>query len=300
MNKLAIIGVPSSAGARLTGQERAPQAFRQAGFIENLQSAGLEVIDFGDLPLVTFKPDQQHPKAQNLQLVADVAKSVNKQIERAVRDKAVPIVLGGDCSIALGVVSGLIGQSPNLGLMYFDGDLDLNTPETTFSGIFDGMVIAHMTGNGVDALTRLGRRYPLMAEEDIVLFGYNIDAVGIDAVEIEGLQQRQMAKYPVSQIQGKAVESASEALAQLENRTDSILVHFDVDVIDYDDFPVGDLPHENGLSFDDTIRALDVFVASLKFAGLIITEFNAERDPDGEHARRLVEAVTKVLGKKGN
>ena len=65
--------------------------------------------------------------------------------------------------------------------MYLDGDLDLNTPDTTPSGIFDGMVMAHIIGKGVDSLSRIGPRYPLMAEENIALFGYNTEAGWIDA-----------------------------------------------------------------------------------------------------------------------
>jgi arginase len=295
MRKIGIIGVPSSAGARQTGQERAPQSFRRAGFIENLHSVGLEVSDFGDLAEVPFQPDQQHPKAQNLQLVVEVVKRVANQVDVALRDNAIPVVLGGDCTITLGVLAGLISHAPNLGLMYFDGDLDLNTPDTTPSGIFDGMVIAHMTGKGVDTLARLGPRYPLMAEEDIVLFGYNTEAGAIDAVEVEVLQQCQMIKYPVSQIRGKAKESAREAVSQLENKAGSILVHFDVDVIDFDDFPAADVPHSQGLSFDEAMAALSVFVASRKLAGLVITEFNADRDADGTLAHRFVDAVAKAL-----
>ncbi len=298
MKKVCIVGVPSSAGARRTGQERAPQSFRRAGFIERLHSAGLEVIDLGDLSEVPFRPDQQHPKAQNLQLVVDVANCVANQVEGAVRDNALPIVIGGDCTITLGVVAGLISHAPNLGLMYFDGDLDLNTPDTTPSGIFDGMVMAHMTGKGLDTLARVGPRYPLMAEEDIVLFGYNTEAGAIDAAEIEVLQQCQMLKYPVSKIRGKAKESAREALSQLENKVDSILVHFDVDVIDFEDFPAGDVPHYHGLSFDEAMSALDVFVNSRKLAGMVITEFNTDRDVDGALAHRLVDAVAKTLERK--
>ncbi len=298
MRRIGIVGVPSSAGARQTGQEQAPRAYRKAGLTERLRSAGLTVTDFGNLPEIPFRPDQQHPKAQNLQLVVDVAKRVANQVEGAVRDNALPVVLGGDCTITLGVVAGLISHAPNLGLMYFDGDLDLNTPDSTSSGIFDGMVMAHMTGKGVDSLARVGPRYPLMAEEDIVLFGYNIEAGAIDAVEIEVLQQCQMLKYPVSQIRGKAKESAREALSQLENKADSILVHFDVDVIDFDDFPAGDVPHYHGLSFDEKMSALDVFIASRKFAALVITEFNADRDPEGTLAVRFVDAVAKTLARK--
>jgi len=295
MNRVAIIGVPSSAGARRTGQERAPQSFRRAGFIGYLQSGGMNVIDLGDLPEVLFQPDQENPKAQNLQLVVDVAKSVAELVENAKCENYIPIVLGGDCSITLGVVSGLISHEPSLGLMYFDGDLDLNTPDTTPSGIFDGMVIAHMIGKGADTLAHFGPRYPLMAEEDIVLFGYNTKAGAIDVVEIEILERSQMMRYPVSQIRGKARESAREALSQLENKTDSILVHFDVDVIDSNDFPAGDVPHHHGLSFNEAMNALEVFINSHKFGGLVITEFNANYDAFGVLARRFVKAVAKTL-----
>jgi len=136
-----------------------------------------------------------------------------------------------------------------------------------------------------------------MAEEDIVLFGYNTGTGWIDAAEFEALQQSRMIKYPLSRIRETAKESAREALDQLENKADSILIHFDVDVIDYDDFPVGDVPHHKGLGFDEAMSALEVFITSRKFAGLVITEFNANRDADGMHARRFVKAVAKVLEK---
>ncbi len=295
MKEIGIIGVPSSIGARQTGQEKAPRAFRQASLIEKLQASGHFVTDYGDLPEVPFRPDPQHPKAQNLQLVVEVAQRVAEKVETVVSEDHLPLVLGGDCTIALGVLAGLIRQTPDLGLMYFDGDVDLNTPATTESGIFDGMVMAHILGMGADELARIGPRYPLMAEEDIVLFGYNDEAGWIDAAEMEVLAQRKMMTYPVTQIRGKVKESAQEALSQLESRTESILVHFDVDVIDYEDFPAADLAHHQGVGFDDTMAALSIFTTSPKLAGLVITEFNVERDPDGALARRFVEAVAKAL-----
>ena len=256
------------------------------------------MTDFGDLPEVPFRPDQQHPKAQNLQLVVEVAKRVANQVEAVVRDHDLPIVLGGDCTITLGVLAGLIRQTPNLGLMYFDGDVDLNTPDTTVSGIFDGMVMAHIIGKGVAELARVGPRYPLMAEENIVLFGYNADAGWIDVAETQVLAQCQMMTYPLAQIRGTVKELAKQALTQLESKADSILIHFDVDVIDFDDFPAADVPHYQALSFDEAMAALGVFIASRKLAGLVITEFNAERDADGMLADRFVDAVAKALAEK--
>ena len=300
MRKIGIVGVPSSAGARQTGQEQAPRAYRQASLTERLRLAGLSVTDFGDLPEIPFRPDQQHPRAQNFQLVVELARRVAEQVEVVVRDNALPIVLGGDCTITLGVLAGLITQVPNLGLMYFDGDVDLNTPDTTVSGIFDGMVMAHIIGKGVDALARVGPRYPLMAEENIVLFGYNAEAGRVDAAETQVLAQCRMTKYPLSQIRGIAKDVAKEALTQLENKADSILIHFDVDVIDFVDFPVADVPHYQGLRFDEAMSALDVFIASRKFVGLVITEFNADRDADGMIARRFVDALAKALEERGD
>lgn len=295
MKKLGIVGVPSSAGARQTGQERAPRAYRQAGLMERFDPGDFQVTDYGDLPEIPFRSDPQHPKAQNLGLVVEVVQSVAHQVDQVVHDKAIPIILGGDCTITLGVVAGLIGQMPNLGLIYFDGDVDLNTPDTTTSGIFDGMVMAHMIGKGDDVLARVGGRHPLMLEEKIVLFGYNVEAGWIDAAEKKRLAQCGMTKYPLSQIRGTAKEAAKEALTQLEKRAESILIHFDVDVIDQNDFPAADVPHHEGLGFDEAISALEVFVDSHKFAGLVITEFNASRDADGLLAGRLVEAVAAAL-----
>jgi len=74
-----------------------------------------------------------------------------------------------------------------------------------------------------------------------------------------------------------------------------MLIHFDVDVMDWDDFPAADVAHSQGLPFDDAMAALSVFVAGDKLAGLVITEFNADYDADGTLARRFVAAVVKAL-----
>lgn len=295
MNKIAVIGAPSSAGARRVGQEGAPQSFRGAGLIESLRAAGLDVIDAGDLDQVSFRPDPENARQQNLPLVRDVAARLAERVSLAFQHNAKPIVLGGDCTITLGVLAGMIRYLPELGLLYFDGDVDLNTPETTSSGIFDGMVMSHIIGEGADALTHIGPRYPLMPGENIVLFGYNSEAGWMDAAEVQRLEECSMMKYPVTKIRGRAREAAAEALATLEARAPQILVHFDVDVIDAGDFPAADVLHTGGLAFDEAMNLLKVLASSSSFAGLIITEFNSARDPNGTLARRLVKAVVGIL-----
>ena len=295
MSDLVVVGVPSSAGARRVGQDKAPQAFRRAGLIDGLRRGGLQVYDSGDLAPVVFKPDVENPKQQNLTLVCDTARRVAEKISVAAEHKGKVVVLGGDCTITLGVLAGVIPHTSNLGLLYFDGDVDLNTPATTNSGIFDGMVMSHVIGRGAEALARIGPRYPLMSEDNVVLFGYNFEAGAIDPAELECLSNCSMLQYPLAQIRAQLEEAAIEARTRLESRVDQILVHFDVDVIDCRDFPAADFLHEHGLTFDEAMATLRIFTRSSKFVGLVITEFNSERDPDGRLARRLVDALVPIL-----
>jgi arginase len=93
--KFAIIGVPSSAGARRAGQEGAPSALRAAGLFSSLQERGLDVLDRGDLPKVAFRPDPENPRRQNLDLVRIVARNVAIELERVSSDGSLPSFSAG-------------------------------------------------------------------------------------------------------------------------------------------------------------------------------------------------------------
>lgn len=288
-----MIGVPSSAGARRTGQERAPAAFRAAGLLERLRAKGLDVADLGDLPSVSFHREPENPRQQNLALVVDVARQAADCVDQAISSRRVPLVLGGDCSLTVGVISGLLRHRRRLGLLYFDGDVDLNTPESTRSGIFDGMVMAHVLGRGAPQLAGIGPRRPLLSEEDIVFFGFNAESGWIDPPELDILERSRMSKFPLARVREDPVTAAKDAWRHLESRLDSILVHFDVDVTDC---PAADVPHPNGLDPESAFAALKVFVTAPKFSGLVVTELNAERDPDGDQAERVVHGLVEALG----
>lgn len=290
---LAVIGAPSSAGARRTGQESAPAAMRAAGLLERLRKKGLDVHDLGDLPTVPYRPDPGNPRRQNLVLVADVARRVAEQVDRAVASHRLPLVLGGDCTLSLGVIAGLLRHHPRTGLIYVDGDLDLNTPETTLSGVFDGMVMAHILGRGEPQLAGIGPRRPLLSEEEIVLFGYNLEAGGIDPPELAALEGSRMWRYPLSRIREDAAAAAGEALARLEARSDAILVHFDVDVMD---FTAVDVPHPHALDAASAFAALREFVAAPACSAVVVTELNAECDADRSQTERLVGGLVDAFG----
>jgi len=291
--KFGLIGVPSSAGAHGPGQEKAPSALRQAGLLGALREAGLEVEDLGDLPVVRFAPDRVERRRQSQSQVVKVARQVAEAVARAVERELIPIVLGGDCTITLGVVAGLLRHQPDLGLIYFDGDADLTTPETTHSGIFDSMGVAHLIGQGDPDLAHVGPRFPLLPQDRIVLFGFH--PYEIEPDESRVLEASAMTKYPVTSMDDRPVELAAQARARLEERARAVAVHFDVDVMDSAEIPLADWPHYDALSFGDAMRCLSVFVGSPKLAALVVTEINPDNDPDGLLVRQFIDAFAGAL-----
>jgi arginase len=223
---------------------------------------------------------------------------VADRVDEVLHQHLTPVVIGGDCTITLGVLSGYLRHVENLGLVYFDGDIDLTTPATTHSGIFDSMGMAHMIGEGAEALSHLGARFPLMPEDHIVLFGF--DPREVAAWQWEALEQRQMMRYPVTSFDGRPTEVARQALAQLEQRAEVVLVHFDVDAIDSADFPLADFPHHNeGQSLAEALACLSIFCASPKCGGLVLTEVNPDHDVDGTMVPTFTQLLVKALTDAG-
>jgi arginase len=256
-------------------------ALPEAGLVERLESAGLVVVDHGDLSRTRFSPDPERRNPQNLEAVVEVVRAVADRVEAALRAGEVPLVIGGDCAIELGVLSGFVRTGQDPALLYFDGGVDLRTPATNPTGILDSMGVAHMVGEpGAAArLARIGARFPLMADERVVLFCYEPNPP-----EIEVLERHSMPHYPAKIVRERPREAAAEALARIGEEAERFVVHFDVDVIDFVDFPIADVPQHNaGLTFRGAMACLGVFASSPRFAGLTITEFNPDHlDEEGE------------------
>jgi arginase len=294
--RIGIMGVRSSAGARAIGQEDCPVALREAGLVEKLVDVGHEVIDFGDTEVFRFKPDSSNPTSRNKNLVIEVCKIVSKKVEEILRSGFLPVILGGDCTIAIGSAAGIANVFPKTGLIYLDDDTDLNTPETTPSGIFDGMVVSHIIGRGVKELAHLANHYPALREENVALFGFDPSSGFVDPPEIEFLKNSKVAQFPIGRVRKLGAESAAKrALQELASRVERIFVHFDVDFINGKEMPAKDLIHPDGLTFRDAQLALKVFAESEEFVGMEITEFNPKMDSYRCMASRLVDLLISIL-----
>ena len=290
--KIALIGAPSSAGAFSPGTEKAPAALRAAGLVERLQGAGFEVTDYGDCAPRLFADDEEHRRARNLTEIVAGLNDLKTRAEVAMKSGALVLVLGGECVQAIGLLTGARRYYKHINLLWFDRDADLNTPATTPSGRIDGMVVAHIIGKGAPELVRFWGEPPLVREPDITLFGI----ARLDPPEQELLAHSPLRHVNASDIQARgAAASAADALNHLHADSREFVLHLDLDVIAQEEFPAVVVPGSGGLSFEDVRAALKVILGHKNLVGLDIAQYNPDKDPNGDGAKKLVDLLIESL-----
>jgi arginase len=291
-NQITLIGAATSGGAHAAGSERAPAALRAAGLAARLEAAGYQVTDAGDIPVASYQPDDENPRARNVGAIIPALEALRPRVEQAYRAGTLPVVLGGDCTIVLGTLAGLRRYVHTLGLLYFDRDADLHTPATTVSGHCDGMAVSHVVGRGAPELVRFWSAPPLVREPDVMLFGLD----RLDPPERLLLKDSPIRHCDTSEIARRGLEASAEmALARLHASTREFLLHFDLDAIAAEDFPAADVPGAGGLRLEQVRRALEILASAKHLAALEVSEYNPERDPDGQWAKVVVELIAGVL-----
>ena len=294
--RVAIIGVPSSAGAHHAGQDLAPAAMREHGFTGRLAAAGVEVEDRGDVAGEVFAVDYDNPGHRNLGAVVRVARAVADAVADTRRAGSIAVVLGGDCTITLGVVAGVQRGDPTAALAYFDGDADLGTPARTSSGILDSMGIAHLLGLADTELARLDGRSPMLDDDHLVMLGYEeTDPETFDASVLAA--RPRLRHVPDHELRADPAGLARLAVAALSSVAGSLIVHFDVDAVNSGDLPLGNFPHYGtGVRLDAAGDVLRELCAAPNLAAVVLTEVNPTYDPAGVQVARYVETVTRALG----
>nr|HEV7953773.1 arginase family protein [Candidatus Acidoferrales bacterium] len=291
--KIAIIGAPTSAAALAPGHERAPAALRAAGIVERLQAAGFEVTDMGDCKTQISQPDPDHPRARNIPPLVAELNELRPHVEVAVKSGALPLILGGDCSIVLATVAGARRYYRHVGLIYVDRDADMNVPATTPSGNVDGMVVSHLIGRGAPELIRFWGEPPLVREPDIVLFGVD----RLDAPEKIALDRSPIRRYLGEDIRRTGVTAAAEsAVARMQGGQHEFVLHLDVDAISSNEFSAATYAGpDGGMSLADVQKAMAIFAARPNMLALEVATYNPTLDPDGSAAKVLVELLVGIL-----
>lgn len=287
-----MIGVPTSAGAFAPGQERAPRALREAGLLDALRVADVAVQDYGDREIWRWRPDRQNRRAQNAAEVVEIVQDTARRVRDAIARDELTLVIGGDCTVGIGTVAGHVATGERVGLVYFDSHADLNVPESVHEGALDWMGLAHMLGEP-GAVSGAGPRTPLLEVEQVLLFGWGPEQA--TPFEREVIERRAIEVVAVDEVAADPERAATRARQSIERRCDRVLVHFDVDVIDFTDVPLSENWGRNeGLSYEQTMRALTALLASLCLAGVTITELNPDH---AERGAGSIEAFTAAVAK---
>jgi arginase len=290
--KIALIGAPSSAAAFGTGTEKSPAALRAAGLTEKLQNAGFEVTDYGDCAPRLFADDEEHRRARNLREIVAGLNDLKPRVEIAVKTGAFVLVLGGECVQAIALLAGARRYYKHVNLFWVDRDADLNTPASTPSGRIDGMVVAHIIGKGSPELVRFWGEPPLVREPDVTLFGL----ARLDPPEEEFLVRSPMRHVEASAVQAKGPDAAArDALNHLHADAREFALHLDLDVIAQEELPAVMVPGSGGLTFDEMRAALKEIVRHKNALGMDIAQFNPEKDPSSDCAKRIVELLVEAL-----
>jgi len=286
-----LVGVPSSAGAHTPGVEKGPAAVRQAGLVQQLRSVGAIVDDYGDVGAFRWRPDPDHPRAQNASAVVRVATATAGAVAKVLAGSHTPLVIGGDCTITIGVVAGFAGSGVRPALLYVDGGPDLFTPQTRANGNLDATGVAHLLGlaGHLPELAGIGPEVPLLTPRDVLVYGHSLPE---DAYEHRLIDDLGIAHVPLRQVQQDASAAAVQARAFVEAAASAFLVHVDVDVLAFVGAPLADLPEPFGLTLQELIVSLATFTAGTRFAGLVITEINPDHVPETGILQHFVKTMT--------
>ena len=299
MTEWTMIGVPSSAGAHHAGQELAPAALRAAGLLDQLAAAGVQATDRGDLPGATFEVDCDHPRARNLPAVLRVIREVADAVADVVAAGKLTLVVGGDCTITLGVVAGFRRRYPRVGLAYVDGDADLSSDEAGDSGILDSAGIAHLLGLGSPELNGFDGAPPLLDASRIAMLG--CDPREVTATRRQFLAEAGISYAEAAEFSADPEGAARRALVALARSSSPVIVHFDVDVVDSGDLPLGNFPHYgSGVRLEHAVRGLRVLLANPACAALVLTEVNPTHDPSGRQLARYLAGLTTAMAARAS
>ena len=295
-----IIGVLMDLGADRRGVDMGPSAIRVANLNERLRELGYQVTDDGNIGVRNAEMMAiSDRRLKYLPEISSACEVLAGRVEAVLESGAIPIVLGGDHSIAIGTVSGLASyhrrRDQRVGVIWFDAHGDMNTPETSPSGNIHGMPFAAILGHGDEALTGIGGFSPKVSPEDCVLIGARsvdpTEAVAIRASGIRVVTMRELDERGMSAVMDEAMWLASR-------RTAGFHVTMDMDFVDPAFAPGVGTPVPGGPTYRESHLAMEKIADSGKMLSFELTEVNPVLDISNRTAELGVELILSAFGKK--
>jgi arginase len=298
--KIRIIGVPMDLGASRRGVDMGPSALRVAGLQARIKQLGYQVEDIGNISVK--QPEEMsygEKRAKYLAEIADACKDLGAMVEKSLEENLVPIVLGGDHSIAAGSLSGVAShfkkKEKRIGLIWLDAHGDINTPESSPSGNIHGMPLAAAMGYGATELVELLGFKPKVEPQNISLVGIR----DLDSQEKKLAKKSGVHVFTMRDIDERGMrEVMSDALKYAMDDTDGISVSLDMDFVDPSDAPGVGTPVRGGVTYREAHLAMEMIADTEAMVSLEVVEINPVIDEHNRTALLGVELVLSALGKK--
>jgi arginase len=295
-----IIGVSLDLGGNRRGVDMGPSAFRIAGLAERLASLGIPVVDEGDLvaPIPEIKSFGD-PRKKYIREIARVCERLYKSALGVLEKGGLPLVLGGDHSLASGSVAAtadfLRRENKPLGLIWVDAHGDMNTPASTNSGNVHGMPLASLLGPEPAELAKIGGFSPKVTPDRTVLIGIR----NLDEREKESMRESGVRVFTMKDIDRSGIAAVVEqALGIAGAGTGGIHVSFDLDVCDPSIAPGVGTPVKGGLDYREAHMVMEMVADSGLLRALDLVEVNPILDDRNTTAILGAELASSALGQK--
>ena len=300
MRPVHIIGVPLDLGGGRRGVDMGPSAFRIAGLGERIAALGCTVVDKGDLAVPI--PETRHvgdPRRRYIDDIATVCRALCAQVRSSLDAGALPLVLGGDHSLAAGSVAAtsahVRARGERLGLIWVDAHGDMNTPASSGSGNVHGMPLAALLGPEPVELSGLGGVSPAVEPEQVVLIGVR----NLDGQEKQRVRDSRINVFTMKDIDRAGIAAVMEqAIAMAGEATGGLHVSFDLDVCDPGIAPGVGTPVKGGLDYREAHMVMEMLADSGRVLALDMVEVNPTLDVRNSTAELGTELVLSALGMK--
>lgn len=294
---IRLIDAPGNLGLKRPGPEREPGVRFAPWQLRQLHlEARLGAICGGSLepPIYTGIRDPETLILHSAEIAA-YSNALSVRVEEVLDAGDFPLILGGDCSVLLGPLLALKRRGRH-GLLFVDGHRDLMLPQQTRHGAAAGMDLALALGHGPFGLAKLDPDGPLLRAEDVIPFGYRDDDSWYSPALIaqcEGAMRGASLDAARSEEIPRALRRRLDAL--LAEPVAGFFIHLDVDVLDSEAMFAIDAPQPGGMTVDELVETLTTAVASGRALGMLVSNFDPERDRQHQCAMRLVDALARGL-----
>lgn len=294
-----LIGAPTDIGADNRGGSMGPEALRVAGLQEALERLGYTVTDRGNL-IGPVNPNRGPVDGyRHLEETALWCEQARDAVRSSLDNERMPILLGGDHSLAIGSIAGVAaycaGAGKPLSVLWLDAHADFNTAETSPSGNIHGMPVAIVAGRGPERLTKLGPAVPMLEPSRIVQIGVrSVDAMEKTLVVDSGMEVLDMRRIDEIRMR-ETMEIALEKLVALGGH---VHVSFDVDFLDPSIAPGVDTAVPGGPTYREAQLCMEMIHDSGLMASLYLMELNPACDIGNKTAELFVDLVESLFGEQ--